>query len=501
MKFYTFLALSLLFLAGSADALIINEVVPNPVNRNNEWVELYNPENADMNFSLWLIGDDEETDEITCHTIENCSLETNETYILIIGRGANISDITNESVTYFYVDDMRIGNSLSNTGDNVSLYNSTGPVDNVVYPPFSDKKGYSWARDEKGNWSYCILPTPGKPNIFTNTSENETEENQTEIDNVCDLHLWIKCNSTFGLESNKYYPMVEDLRGGSFRPEVEYWIEDMFGNIVRPKRRTNNTNVAKSWKPPEIKGTEAYVIRAVITNIVCNDTNISNNRAEKIIIVKGNEPYSECVCETKIVEKPCSCSPCPKCISREEKNKRHEEFEILSYPVSVRIGEDITVELRIRNPFSHDRNYTVYSYAYSRNKPISLGFDGNRWLSGWDANKEEISLSPNSSIILELKNRIANATEPGKYKLRVRILCNGKKHDITRDIIVNEGIVVPETPENKTENKTSEYETTEKHDFERHDRTPTGRVISSGDNWFSAFVENVINFFKNLLSL
>jgi hypothetical protein len=304
--------------------------------------------------------------------------------------------------------------------------------------------------------------------------------------------------------SNKYYPMVEDLEGGDFEPEVEYWIEDLFGNIARSKFRTNNTNVAKSWTPPEITGTEAYVIHSMITNEVCNDTNLSNNVAEKLIIVKGEKPYSEseCSCEPEIIEKEksCSCGPCPKCVSEgQESEEEPEDFEMVSCPEEIEKDGEIEIKINMKNPYAEQKNYTLYSYVYEGNKPLSLGFDGNGWANTWNANKQNVTIPGKSSMELTLINRIAEDTNTGKYKLRVRVWLDGKKHDITRDIIIKEPAKqVNQTAEdeNKSElNETGGFET------EHEINIPTGRISSKEENWFSTIIESVINFFKNLFNL
>ncbi len=99
-------------------------------------------------------------------------------------------------------------------------------------------------------------------------------------------------------------------------------------------------------------------------------------------------------------------------------------------------------------------------------------------------------------------NRIANDTEPGQYKLRVRIWLDDKKHDITRDILIKE----PEElePVNQTtekENKTK-YNESEGNESESKINIPTAQIVSKSEgNWFSTFIESIINFFKNLFNL
>ncbi len=492
MKFYSVFLLAFVLISASAQAFFINEIMPNPENETNEWVEIYNPGDAELNLSLFVIGDE--------YSNKSISFEgsTNATYFLVVGENANISEITNESITYFRTEG-KIGNGLRNGGESVYIYNSTVLLDNTSYPSFSSREGYSWCRMENGTWIYCRRPTPGFPNNFANITENKTGDNQTNTtNNTCDLRIWIKCNNTFVMGSSKYYPMVEDLMGGVYEPEVEYWIEDMFGGIARSKVRTNNTNVAKSWTPPEINGTEAYVIRAEITREICNDTNLSNNHAEKLIIVKGEQPYSEkgCSCETRIIEteKPCSCSPCPKCVCENEETKKENEIEIISCPGEVVKNEEVEIKVRIENPSVYQRNYTVYSYVYDGKKPLSLGFDGNNWSNTWDANKQELNLPRKSSANLTLTNRIADDTRPGKYKLRIRIKFNDEKKDITKDIIIKEA---PEESIDEVMHENEANETTEREEI----KLPTGRITSERKNWFAGFIEDIVNFFKNLFRI
>ncbi len=476
-----------LLIACNVQAVVINEIVPNPTDYRDrsEWIEIVSQGNTSLEN---ITVDTGETNPI----ILNGSIKAGE-FLIITKNKTAFLEIWNSNVTVFE----GRGMSLHNEGDNITIYNSTGIISNISYPDFSKKEGYSWARMDNGSWVYCDSPTPGEPNSFTNASVNETEENQTN--NTCDLYLWIKCDEIFVADiSNEYYPMVEDKEGGDFEPEVEYWIEDMFGNIARSKFRTNNTNVAKSWTPPEITGTEAYLIRAVITNEVCNDTNLSNNVAEKLIVVKGDRPYSEieCSCETETIEiqKPCLCG-----YASEEAPGKEEHFKIVSCPGEIGRDGEIEIKVNMKNPSPDRKNYTVYSYVYEGNRPVSLGLEGEDWINTWNANRQNLSIEENSSLNLTLKNRIAEDTEAGKYKVRVRIWEEGEKHDITRDILIKEPARA-EIPAIEDENKT-ELNGSESGEQASEIRIPTGRISSEEVNWFSAFIESLINFFKNLFNL
>jgi len=127
-----------------------------------EWIEIYNPQNLTLNLSEWKIRDNSKTNNITCYNNKNCSLIVNSTYFIIVGMGANISQITNESIVYFYTDNKKIGNGLNNNYETIEFYNLSYST-NFTYN--GSEKGKSWARLPDGeNWTICRTPTPGKKN-------------------------------------------------------------------------------------------------------------------------------------------------------------------------------------------------------------------------------------------------------------------------------------------------------------------------------------------------
>jgi len=108
------------------------------------------------------------------------------------------------------------------------------------------------------------------------------------------------------------------------------------------------------------------------------------------------------------------------------------DYEILSYEDVIEIGKEFDTEIKLSS--KSYKNISIYSYVYSGNNIISLGFDGNKWSGAWTANKHEIELS-SGSVKLILKNKIENGTAPGLYNLRVRII-DGTKYDMDREIRV-----------------------------------------------------------------
>lgn len=496
MKIYFAFLVAFLLLAVNAQAIVINEFMPNPPDAydRSEWVEL----TSYVNSSLENITLDTGNGLINL----NGSIQTNE-FIIITKNATAFSLLWDSEIRIFESSKVK----LNNNGDNITLYNNSEVLDSIEYNESESNKSY-------GLCNQVLIPqnisTPGLPNICPSEETNETNAtNETVTNGTCDLSLEISSDLILiSDEKQNYYLVLEDKNCDQEEKEVdiEYWIEDLFGEMIKSEYTTTQSitcskNTSRQWTPKGIEDSEAFYIKANITNSTCNDSDLSNGYAEKLIVVKGEKsgPYECPPCETK--ETACYCGSCPKCESEEEAEKEEEakEFEILSCPEEVRKNEEIEIRMEVKNPSSNQRDYTVYSYVYEGNKILSLGFYGNFWLNTWDANKQNVSIPGNSSKTLTLKNRIAEDTTPGEYKLRVRIWLEGKKNDITKDITVS--------PEEKKElNITEENETIDIPDMENETNEtvglPTGRIISRrNENIFAEIVNQIINFFKNLFNL
>ncbi|NIO22427.1 MAG: hypothetical protein GTN38_00185 [Candidatus Aenigmarchaeota archaeon] len=481
--------ISLFLTAYSVQAITINEFMPDPDDNCrdcSEWIEI----TSYVNLSLENITVDTGENPITL----NGSIGKDE-FIIITKNSSAFAEIWDSEVRVFENNRM----SLRNSGDNISLYNGSSLLQKIVYNSSETNRSYGLC-----NSTFILqnISTPGLPNTCLPKDTNETNEtNQTNVTNgTCDLSLSIASDLIFNSgERQNYHLSVEDRECDQEVKEVsiEYWIEDLFGRMVRSNYTTTqnmtcNKNISRQWTPKEIGGSEAYYIVAEIREFPCNDSDHSNDLAEKLIVVKGGETDPEQCPPCENGETTCSCAPCPKCTSEDEE----EEFEIIYFPYEISKDEEIEIYVRMSNILDYQRDYTLYSYIYEGKKPLSLGFDGSEWLNTWDANRRNASIPGNSSALVTLSNRIAEDTEPGEYKLRVRIWCENKKHDITREIFIKESL----EPENQTmENETSDVSEPEN---ETAGMVTTGRIISKRDeNWFSAFIENVMNFFKNLFNL
>ncbi len=355
-----------LVIAQCAYAMHISEVMYNPEGNDNnrEFVEIY----LDNNQSLvnWSIGDSSSND-----TLEPLFL-TDSSYALVVEEGY---DYENSDVSY-YSAGATIGNNLNNDFDKVYLYDTSGSlVDSMSYDgTLANNDGMSMELFN-GSWyeSLAIGGTPGRKNsvyeYFSTLSGNESanvsnttadeecnetiiqhnetnesisnesvqEENQTSQTNATEgnetSYQQVKgsCNISISITSGKLIyddgekiPYRISLNNDSYPYIIEYWAEDMQGNVVKSPYNTTNMN-QRAWTPDCGKGS-AFLIKARIAEVGCNDTSNLDNRAEMPIVVR-----------------------CP--ASRKDEEQYHESISIeginLGSDNSAKFGESIRVKLYI----------------------------------------------------------------------------------------------------------------------------------------------------------
>ena len=78
------------------------------------------------------------------------------------------------------------------------------------------------------------------------------------------------------------------MNNDTFPYQIEYWIEDLFGNIVRKKTSTSSPD-SKNWKANIEEEDRILYIKAQLYT-TCNDTNLSNNLAQKLILITNPKP-------------------------------------------------------------------------------------------------------------------------------------------------------------------------------------------------------------------
>ncbi|MBI5332280.1 MAG: hypothetical protein HZB65_01790 [Candidatus Aenigmarchaeota archaeon] len=529
-----FTALLLIFLLStSSQAVMISEINP----RTPEYIEIYSE--TPLNLSDWNISDNSSIDTITCYTIPNCTLITNSSYFIIIGRNTNITDIanvTNNTIEYYYADDSALGNGLNDNGDVIRFFNSTFSF-NVSYN-ISSEQSWSWNGSEykecqrtPGFANNCTQPSiqqniilaPAAENTnitlnitialfniiafqesnaslklyynITNSTSTIYQDNATLNTTNQSAGNWIaNITGTFQtcgfVESSEnetnytdnyacanlsvFYSALENISSINI---TGFTNSSTWGSIVFVTTDIYRGNTSKYAIYAYVNGTEKVSeetithLRTMLSNITlkipiqlkpnCNSgyeignytiivTGLDTNDTRTIFISGINSA----MCQTTTITQTCSsggggscyCAPCNTPVVKNTSAVINANaYKNISIYYAY-IGEDFIVNLTLKNNISYAKKISVYSYIYDGNVLLSDGYDGIKWKKGWDANKQEIVIGPNSENNISLVNSLKNGTEEGKYKFRIRVIRDDNKEDTTNDIFVK----FPETGKNTT---------------------------------------------------
>lgn len=203
---------------------------------------------------------------------------------------------------------------------NITLLRTISSNQTIIYQKsgnYSLKKSvtktYQWTPQVSGNYTICANITSSTINdmhpyndaecrnvrvINTSVDENGTDVNESErlTNFTCDLEVRVSARKFFfdSKEGLGIKVAVEDINHSGIEHSfsLAYWIEDLFGNVVKARYEKNytiNLSETRTYNPhaPMITDSEAYVIKAEITDPRCNDTSMENNYNETMILVKG----------------------------------------------------------------------------------------------------------------------------------------------------------------------------------------------------------------------
>ena len=106
----------------------------------------------------------------------------------------------------------------------------------------------------------------------------------------CDLDLNVLTEKLFYANKEKV-GFYNQLNEKTFPFTIEYWVEDLFGNYLKDKVVTENTN--KKSYTPSIEEVDRVLYLKSEVKPLCNDTNSTNNFAEKMLIVTNTEISSQ----------------------------------------------------------------------------------------------------------------------------------------------------------------------------------------------------------------
>ncbi|MBI2137986.1 lamin tail domain-containing protein [Candidatus Woesearchaeota archaeon] len=167
------LLLPLLMLVGSAHAMVISEIMayPSSDEKTNEWIELYNDAEAEIDIANWTLRDSLKNDSLKGYIDAASTLIPAKHYALITDRTTTVyaSLSVNSGAIRISVTDESLGNGLNNNGEAIAILDAEDKIiDEVTYPKAT--KGLSYQRSEAG-WKQDF-PSPGFPNTIKDDEGN-----------------------------------------------------------------------------------------------------------------------------------------------------------------------------------------------------------------------------------------------------------------------------------------------------------------------------------------
>lgn len=195
---------------------------------------------------------------------ENCSVKENISY------SYNISKIINQL-------DENNSNSTQNITSDKQLIESTNWEKEIGCSSYA-KTGILLLFDE-GNYSLCI-------HIFNSTNcQNITAIDPYKI--PCNVSIDISTNSSI---FNKKIEFFNTISNDTFDYTIEYWVEDIFGNVIKQKTNTTNDN-KKSYTPIFKELDKAFLLKNKLFAL-CNNSS-PNTSSEKLVAVIGSSIETE----------------------------------------------------------------------------------------------------------------------------------------------------------------------------------------------------------------
>ncbi|MBI2607931.1 MAG: lamin tail domain-containing protein [Candidatus Doudnabacteria bacterium] len=198
-----------------SSSVTISEFLPNPdgIDSGEEWIELFNSSDAQVDLSGWILDDDSESGEIgsSAYTLENLVIKP-ESYLAI--------DLPEGSF------------ALNNSGgDEVRLFWPNGQLVSLVTYTGSASSDETYARKDDDSYAWTSIVTKGASNKFPvsvpNGSDSSSKETQQAEQSLV-TYKEVKLNEIFpnpsGQDSGNEW--VEIMNVGDMVVDLHSWILD-----------------------------------------------------------------------------------------------------------------------------------------------------------------------------------------------------------------------------------------------------------------------------------
>ena len=323
-----------------------------------EWLELYNPENLTFNLTNWKISD--------LSSRDNFSLIIYPfSYALIVDSattkdnlsGCDAFNISSESCFELTT----IGSGLNDGNETIFLFdNLNSSIDNFSWQENIKSSGKSWSFNNS-EWSTCI-PTPGLFNLCEQNNENETNQTNETFEPVIFLNFPSqvynnKTNFTiqalFENFSQGNYDLKLDIKNGT-KYLNRLWLNE--GEWSDKNSWIDNFTYVNSMNFSQdilsiIDIDNSFVGNASLQLKIRNETSIFYSDIYNIFIINGtsqeNNPDNQ-TNETK------------------ENNEEESSIKISDSPSKSKFGKTIDIDLEIYKGSTN--KYALYVYVEDEDK-------------------------------------------------------------------------------------------------------------------------------------
>ena len=263
----------------SIPEIIITEFLPNPEDsdRDNEFIEIYNNEEKDIDLEGWTIQD-----------------KAGKVKTFIIPE-KNI--IKAKSYKVFYSDETRI--ALNNSGDGVVLKDNYENIVSETSVSDSAKEDQSYSLDENNKWVWTLRPTPGRENVIKledqKVLEKDVEIKDSEEESVIkkvETEKKVEYDFSDQVSISEIFPnpVGRDNTNGLYE-----WIE-LYNNSEK------DVNLS-GWQLDDVlnKGSKPHTIESMI--IKANDYILLSSDVTKVIFNNSGDEINLLWPDGSVVEK------------------------------------------------------------------------------------------------------------------------------------------------------------------------------------------------------
>jgi len=170
--------------------IIISEFLPNPSKDKDEWIELYNTNDASTTLMGWRLKD-------------NSSHE----YVF--------KDLVLAPNTFFTISQYDSKIHINNNGDELSLINQKGDLISKIMFQGKAPRNKSFARRRENDWAWTTKPTPGETNIIIAPSLSE-KKTKKEFAHLNEIYENAEQSPPTFFNDNIFTPLLSVLIGLMF---------------------------------------------------------------------------------------------------------------------------------------------------------------------------------------------------------------------------------------------------------------------------------------------